>query len=135
MVTGMSDNKKLSAIDVLAEYQELPEFCTHPLTQVNQRSSFGDMPIHVACTRGRVDEVEALLVAGADVNAQGELENTPLHAAAGQGNVAVIKALLQWGALLRAVNSEGKTARDIALALSHDDVVAVIDTWVPSRHS
>ena len=102
---------------------------------MNQRSSFGDMPIHVACTRGRVDEVEALLIAGADVNARGELENTPLHAAAGQGNVAVIRVLLQWGAPPGAVNTEGKTARDIALALSHDDVVTAIDTWIPNRHS
>lgn len=132
---SVMSSKKKSANDVLAEYQDLPEFCGRPLTQVNQRGSFGDTPLHVASSRGRLDEAEALLNANADVNARGELENTPLHAAAGQGHAAVVNLLLDWGASKDEVNMDGKTARDVALIMHHHHVVAVIDSWKTKKPS
>jgi len=62
---------------------------------VNQAGNFGDRPIHVACIRGDLEEIGALVHEGADVNATGELGNTPLHEAVGQGHIGVVKALLE----------------------------------------
>lgn len=106
----------LTASDVLQRYieEDLPEFCELLLDDVNQRGNFGNAPIHVAATRGALDELAALVVGGADVNAQGELGNTALHDAVGQGHVKAVEFLLQCGALTSVKNDAGLTPLDIA---------------------
>jgi ankyrin repeat protein len=69
--------------EVLAKYQELPEFADTPLTDVNQRSIGEDAPLHVASRWGALEDVEVLVAAGANVNQAGDIGNTPLHEAAG----------------------------------------------------
>jgi len=66
------------------------EFLELPLDDVNQRGNFGDYPIHVTAMRGDVDELRALIEAGADVNAAGELGHTPLHQAVAQGHILTL---------------------------------------------
>jgi ankyrin repeat protein len=52
---------------------------------VNQFGNFGERPLHVASARGNLDEMAALIDAGAEINALGEIGNTPLQEAVGQG--------------------------------------------------
>jgi uncharacterized protein len=67
-------NTRATASDILRRYrdEELPEFCDRELIDVNQRGLFGSYPIHVAATRGSIEEIVALIEGGADVNAVGE---------------------------------------------------------------
>jgi hypothetical protein len=61
----------------------------------------GRTPLHDAAGRGALDEVEALLTAGADVNAvfaQRDLRWTPLCAAVLNDHLVVVKRLLDAGA-------------------------------------
>ena len=121
--------KNLTAAEVLRRYkdEELPEFCEIPLEDVNQVGNFGDRPLHVASVRGRMEEVEALVVAGADINAPGELSNTPLHEAVSQEHVPVIRFLLEHGASPNLKNEFGKTPLDIAREKGRGDIVDLLE--------
>lgn len=118
----------LAATDVLKRYrdEELPEFSEVALEDVNQVGNFGNSSIHIACVRGSLPEVQALLGDGADVNAAGELSNTPLHEAAGQGHIEVVRLLLATGARPLEPNEFGETALDVATKKRHDDVADLI---------
>lgn len=110
-----SERPTLTAPDVLARYvaEQLPEFVGLCLSDVNQVGNFGDTPLNVAAVHGRLDEVEALLDAGARIDARGELGNTALHEALGQNHSAVIEALLARGASLLQANDRGATPLDL----------------------
>ncbi len=71
----------MKAAEVLARYrqEELPEFEGIDLQSVSTRGLFGSQPLHIACVRKSMEEVTALVLGGADVNARGEHGNTPLH--------------------------------------------------------
>ena len=115
----MPDKKSrhLTADGVLRRYTDemLPAFVEITLNDVNQEGLFGERPLHVACVRGDMEEIEALVEGGADVNAVGELGCTPLHEAVGQGHIEVVKFLLEHGAS-RDVKSEFGTSLEIAKA-------------------
>jgi ankyrin repeat protein len=121
----------LLAEEVLKRYKDenLPEFVEHPLVDVNQRGNFGNTPLHVASVRGDLEEIEALLDGGAQVDARGERGFTPLHEATLQRHVVVVKRLLSAGATPSLANDDGNTARDLAAQQKFDDVVVVIDEW------
>jgi len=125
----------MRAADVLQRYidEGLPEFIEVVLTHVNQRGTFGNTPLHVACTRGALEEVEALLADGAEVNAKGETGDTPLFRAAQQDHVAVVQRLLEMGALPDLANDYGSTPRQVAALLEQQDVLDTIDTWCKSK--
>jgi ankyrin repeat protein len=119
---------KLIAIDVLHRYvdEELPEFSSVELNDVNQIDNFGNQPIHVACVRGDIEEVLTLLEAGADINAVGELGNTPLHEAIGQGYKNIVQLLLQQGASLELRNRFNQTPLDIALISGKNELAHIL---------
>jgi ankyrin repeat protein len=119
----------LTAAEVLHRYKEdlLPEFVGRRLDDVNQVGNFGDYPIHVAAIRGAVDELNALIDAGADVNAIGEQRMTPLHEAVGQERVEAVKLLLARGARLTDKNEWGETALDIARRHKRDDLIELLE--------
>lgn len=105
-----------TAAQVLQSYtdDDLPDFLDVPITDVNQVGSNGDRPIHVACIRGVVDDVVALIEAGADVNAAGDLGYTPLHHAASDGQYNTVEVLLSHGADVTVKNEFGQTPMDLA---------------------
>jgi uncharacterized protein len=115
----------LNPQDVLTRYMEedLPEFCGLDLLDVNQVGNFGNRPLHVACTRGDVAEVSALLSGGADIDSIGELGNTPLHEAVGQHHLDVVFLLLQRGASSKQENDFGKTALEVALLNADEKII------------
>jgi len=72
----------------------------------------------MACKKGSLDAVGALLANGANIFAVDERQWTPLHYAAYNGHPKVCKKLLTWSAdsdpkLFDAKNSQDKTAFNI----------------------
>lgn len=118
-----------NAADILKRYREedLPEFSGVDLIFVNQTGVFGNAPIHIACVRGSIDEVNALINGGADVNATGECGNTPLHDAVGQGNNEIIKILVDLGCRLTVKNYFGETPFDIAKINNRLDIMELLE--------
>jgi len=125
----------LTAADVLRRYAEedLPAFCGIALHDVNQVGNFGERPLDVATVRGNLDEIAALIDAGADVNAPGELGNCPLHEAVGQGHIQAIKFLLDHGASLNARNECGYSPLDVARLSKRADIVELLQSPIPKK--
>ncbi|ESE63481.1 hypothetical protein SES60163_11961, partial [Salmonella enterica subsp. salamae serovar 58:l,z13,z28:z6 str. 00-0163] len=122
---------KLSADVVLRRYHEedLPEFSGIDLISVEQIGNFGNRPIHVACIRGDIDEINALIGGGADIHALGELGNTPLHEAVGQNNFEIVKLILCLGGDLTVKNDFGDTALDIAINNNRQDIIELLSLY------
>ena len=118
----------VTAREVLLRYldEELPEFVDRPLGDVNQVGRFGNTPLHVAAARGDVEEIWALIEAGADVNAVGELGDRPIHEAIRRDNDAGVRLLLEAGALLDVVNELGQSAGALAEQSSNRALVDLV---------
>jgi uncharacterized protein len=122
--------RAVTAADILRRYkdEDLPAFCGVELKDVNQVGNFGERPLHVASTRGIIEEIAALIEAGAEVNAPGELGNTPLHEAVGQGHVEAIRFLLDHGACPATENEDGLTPLDIAKLRNGFEAAALLES-------
>jgi uncharacterized protein len=125
----------MRATEVLQRYidERYPDFIDVILTDVNQHGKFGNTPLNLASKRGNLEEVEALLAAGANIEAEGEMGDRPLHDAAMEGHVTVVKRLLAAGASPNVKDDHGFTPRSLADSLGHYDVVAAIDAWNRSK--
>jgi ankyrin repeat protein len=128
MVVTDDNRRTLTAAEVLQRYTEelLPSFADVPLRDVNQVGRFGDRPLHIACVRGNMQEVVALIDGGADLNAKGELGNTPLDEAIGQGHIEVVRFLLQRGASPSQKNELGATPLDEAKLKMRSDIAQLL---------
>jgi ankyrin repeat protein len=126
---------RLTAAQVLQKYTNdtLPEFMDRPIKDVNQVGATGDRPIHVACIRGSLEDVAALLEGGAEVNAAGDLGYTPLHYAASGGHLDVAKILLSHGADVAAQNEFGQTPADVARLIEKREIVEALESEKKAR--
>jgi len=86
----------------------------------------GLTPLMHACCTGRADVVEALIKAGANVNARTSEGRTALMFAAGWGNAATVKALLDAGARENERADDGMTALMFAAARGEMDCLAAL---------
>ena len=75
---------------------------------------------------GNVAEVQALLAAGADVDARATFGAMALTHAALLGHYRVAQILLEAGANIDATNRDGETALDLATRRGHIDIVRVL---------
>eukprot|EP00929_Paragymnodinium_shiwhaense_P079048 TRINITY_DN41075_c0_g1_i1.p1 TRINITY_DN41075_c0_g1~~TRINITY_DN41075_c0_g1_i1.p1 ORF type:complete len:1083 (+),score=202.33 TRINITY_DN41075_c0_g1_i1:140-3388(+) len=101
----------------------------------------GLQAIHLAAGVGNVGALEALLKAGADLNAQAIIDNNgdrkpyylPIHDAAWYNRVDCVETLLTWRASVLATNSGMDTAIHLAAKLGH---VKLIESFVclENRH-
>jgi uncharacterized protein len=105
----------------------LPDFYPRPIEDVNQVGFNGDRPIHIACIRGSLDHVLALIEGGADINAAGDLGYTALHLAAKDRHLDILKLLLRRGADVNAKNEFGQTALDVAKICEQSRAVEVLE--------
>lgn len=126
-----SNSKRLTAGEVLRRYrdEDLPAFSEILLEDVNQVGNFGERPLHVASSRGNIEEIAALVEAGAEINAPGDLGNTPLHEAVGQGHMAAVQYLLDHGASPEVQNEFGETPLDKARQANRRDIVEILQSW------
>ncbi len=81
--------------EVLRKYEESLELSQDEVTDVNQKGSDDDTPLHKACFRGDLEDVEVLIAYGAEINALGDMGETPLHNAVAHENIEVVKLLLE----------------------------------------
>jgi ankyrin repeat protein len=118
----------MTADEVLGRYarEDLPEFVEMRITSIEEIGRFGDRPLHVACIRGLMEEIAALVAAGADVNAPGENGNTPLHEAVGQASEPVVKYLLQHGAAHSQKNDDGQSSIDLARLMGRSELAMLL---------
>ena len=94
---------------------------------VNQSQSDGTTALHWAVRQDRLDMVNLLIEAGANVKAANRLGVTPLLLACINGNAAAIEALLKAGADANGVVSElGETPLMMAARTGNSDAVKVL---------
>lgn len=90
--------------------KEVAELLIQAGANVNGRSGSGDQtPLHMAARRGNVNVAEALLNAGADIEARDTKGETPLRRAVNCGHPEFAKLLLERGANPNAADKNGKT--------------------------
>lgn len=90
------------------------------------RDANGRTPLHVATRGGQLAVVEALVGAGADVNASDNDGARPAHSAAYRGHDAILRFLLAHGAQPNAVDKRGNTALVYALSASRRSIVQML---------
>lgn len=95
--------------EILEAVGSTATFLFEGVSDINQKSNFGDTPLHVVSGWGNVDAVQTLILAGANVNNTGETGRTPLFAAIMNGSSEVIKLLLEQGADPLITDEEGQT--------------------------
>lgn len=90
--------------------------------EINNRDSFGETPLHLACKNGRIDVMRVLIQYGADVNLKDKNGNTPLIQtcfAAYQDEkekfIVAINFLIENKANINDANKLGDTAKKIIL--------------------
>jgi uncharacterized protein len=117
----------ITADEVLARYvrDELPEFIGVDLSSIEAVGPSGSRPLHVACNRSNLEEVKALVLAGANINSVGDMGNTPLHEAVGANNPEIVEFLLLSGADLSIRNEFEQTAKEIAELMERNAVLEV----------
>lgn len=94
---------------------------------IQQKDKAGNLPLHLAALKADVEIMQALLKAGAGVNAKGFDDMTPLHYAAKANSEQACRLLLENGADRSALNALSQTPAKLAKAW----VAHVIQTFVP----
>ncbi len=115
---------------VYAAWQDNPELVSMLVkhgARIDVVSSEGLTPLAIAAQNGKIKAAEALIAAGADVNAPvAKGGYTPLMLAAISGSTDLTAALLDHGAQVNAVNPGGVTALMIAAANNHPRVAEAL---------
>lgn len=99
-------------------------------TQTNSQLSWLDLPgataLHIAALNRQVKAIEALIMYGAEIEAECERRQTPLHYAAAIGSVDCAVSLLEHGAKKRALNTHLQTPLMIACLNGRKDVLPLL---------
>lgn len=74
----------------------------------------GRQALHLATSKNKVDTIEILLAAGADINARDSKGNTSLHISVMEGNYECFEHLIAKGAKINIENNQNLTPIDLA---------------------
>lgn len=118
---------------VLAKYQNHPEFLGLELTRADQCGAMDDTPLHIAARKGELDDIVVLVSHGADVNSSGDLGHTPLHYAAMSGQAAAVERLLDLGADTSLKNEFSETPLQVAEIGGHTQIANILQTHRPKK--
>jgi cytohesin len=123
-VNAVDSGGRTPLYDAAWRHIEIVNLLLNAGAQVNiaERKS-GETPLHSAVLHDKLNIVEALLSAGADVNAKDKWGSTPLHFAASPGTAT---ALLKAKAKVNAVNSGGRIPLHDAAHRGMDQVVQTL---------
>jgi ankyrin repeat protein len=100
--------------DILSRCEKTASWEGLKISDLSQRNSIGDTPLHTVCTWGEVESTKRLLAAGAKVNALGDRGCTPLFNAVMGGSAAVVKTLLDAGGDVSIRSADGWLLVDYA---------------------
>lgn len=108
----------------------LKELLAKDKTLLNVKNVRGATPLHFAAINPDRTAIEALLAAGADVNAKDEEDYTPLHMAAFHRQADYALLLLEAGADVNAKTVSGRTPLSMAEKARADETAGVISLWI-----
>ena len=96
--------------------------------KVDLQTKDGVSPLHVACQRGPMEVVRALLSGGAGVKVSMQTEDgvSPLHTACQQGHIGVVRALLSAGARADLRDIDGRTPLVVVPRALHAEVERLV---------
>ncbi len=112
------DSNGLTARDY-AERQE--EYATRDYLGKEERPD-----IHQATLDGRIEEVERMVIKGADVNSQDDYGRTPLHIAAAENHNIDMRVLIDLGADVNMQDQQGRTPMMYAAASGKEDACILL---------
>lgn len=98
---------------------------------VDSQDSIGLTPLHLACSRGNIEAITALLSHGADINVRDGAGRSPLHHAALKGFVETVDVLLGLGADANCADKRLITPLHLACSYSHRDACAALVKHCP----
>ncbi|EAQ6500143.1 ankyrin repeat domain-containing protein [Salmonella enterica subsp. salamae] len=125
----ISLKKKISEInskELFEKYQKNSEFWDVPIKDINQHGVSGDTMLHIAAWQGNVEDINKLILLGANVNSIGDLGNTPLHQAVLSEQTESIKNLLKHDVSIGIINESGEKALDIAKRNGRKEIIDLI---------
>jgi len=109
--------------DILRKCKSTGLFLGDKPLSVNDTDLFGDSPLHLVSGWGDSEAVEALLAAGAEVDAVGDKGQTPLFQAT---SIEVVKLLVAAGADATIVDEFGETAETFLRSVGQIEVADYI---------
>jgi ankyrin repeat protein len=140
-INGKYPNDDWSSLQMICSLQEGGADAVQSLilrgADVNIKSNGHSIPsitpLHIAVRRERLDLVEILLRARADINVQDQYGFTPLHYAIATRNKEIISNLVSRGALASIPSKNGSTALDVARSLKYTDVEDILLSKISSE--
>ena len=95
--------------------------------QRNQRNNrASDMSLTEAVAMGDINQVQALLAQGADINQKNRMGWTPLHTAIQKQNKELVELLISKGADLNSKNNRGQTPLFVAIDMGQKEMVQLL---------
>ncbi|WP_163373120.1 ankyrin repeat domain-containing protein [Endozoicomonas acroporae] len=130
-ISGGISASKPSFMDGFNESYNDLFFLTHRW-DVNTANWDGYTPLHFAAENNSVRCLEALLGAGANINATDSKGLTALHFAAQNGYAESVKKLLDWSSRLNIKNNDGNTALHLAARQGKTEAIQKLLDFDPS---
>ncbi|HED3852700.1 ankyrin repeat domain-containing protein [Enterobacter soli] len=117
---------EINSKELFEKYQKNSEFWDVQIKEVNQHGLSGDTMLHIAAWQGNVEDINKLILLGANVNSIGDLGNTPLHQAILSEQIESIKFLLERDVNTSITNESGEKALDIAKRNGQKEIIDLI---------
>lgn len=130
----LGDHDGLTPLMAAANYEgdnflKIVNLLIQSKADIKLQNKNGDTALHFAAGNNfKTDNVQALLKAGAKVDAQNALGETPLMKACQTARVDIAKVLVMNGANINAVNKEGLSVWRIANRAGYKEIIAFLTT-------